>query len=86
MLIGSATLNGAPAPDGTVVTAWVADFSEPVATAVVADGQYKVSVFQFGSKSFAGTTITFKIGDLEAPQTASWEFGGVGIVNLTAGG
>ena len=83
LFTGSATLNGYLVPDGTVVTAWVADFSEPVATSVVADGKYVASVFQYGTKSFAGKTITFKIGGIAAQQTGSWETFGAEVLNLT---
>ena len=86
LFTGTATLNGYLVPNGTVVTAWVADFSEPVATAVVADGQYVLSVFQYGKKSFAGKIITFKIGGIKAKQTGSWETFGAEVLNLTASG
>ena len=68
-----------------MVTAWVADFNEPVATSVVAGGQYKVSVFQYGKKSFAGAEITFKVGDADALETGSWASFGADVLNLTAG-
>ncbi len=85
LFFGSATLGGASATDGTFVTAWVAEFSEPVATAVVADGQYKVSMFQYGKSSFAGRTITFKIGEADAQETGTWESFGADLLNLIAG-
>ena len=56
-----------------------------MATSVVADGQYKVSVFQYGTKRFAGATITFKIGDVAAQETGSWESFGAELLNITAG-
>ena len=86
LFTGTVTLNGATAPEGTVVEAWVADFSEPVATTTVKDGQYVVSVFQYGKRSFAGKTITFKIGGISAEQTGTWELYGAEAINLTAGG
>ena len=86
LFFGAATLNGASAPDGTAVTAWVADFSEPVATATVADGQYKLSVFQYGKKSFAGAKIIFKIGGFTAMETGSWQTFGAELLNITAAG
>jgi hypothetical protein len=57
-----------------------------VATATVKDGQYVVSVFQYGKSSFAGKTITFKIGGMRARQTGTWESFGAEAINLTAGG
>ena len=77
------TINGVAAPDGTAVTAWVAGFSEPVASGVVSGGIYNFNVFQFGPESFSGKTITFKIGSLTANETAKWQSFGADEVNLT---
>ena len=53
---------------------------------MVADGQYKVSMFQYGKSSFAGRTITFKIGEADTQETGTWESFGADLLNLTAGG
>lgn len=85
LFTGTVTVSGSPVPDGTVVTAWVSEFSQPVGTAAVADGRYTVTVFQYGKGSFAGKTITFKIGDLGAMETGSWASFGADVLNLTSG-
>jgi len=79
--VGTATLNGAPAPDGTTVTAWVE--GKQVASATVSGGKYTMSVDQ-GNQSFAGKQVSFKVGGNDAAQTAIWAFGGGDVVDLTA--
>jgi len=86
VFVGTATIGGAPAPDGTVVTAWVEGFSEPVEEGVVAGGSYALKAFQFGITSFSGRTITFKIGDSTANETGTWRSFGADVVNLTVEG
>ena len=82
--MGTATVDGETAPDDTVITAWVEDFNEPVAEGVVSGGSYVLRVFQHGSGSFTGKTITFKIGGLIANKTAIWQSLAGDEVNLTA--
>lgn len=83
---GTATVGGAPAPDGTVITAWVEGFSEPVGEGVVAAGSYNLKVFQLGTVSFSGRTIIFKIGESTANETGIWQSFGADVVNLTIEG
>ena len=59
-------------------------FSEPVGEGFIAGGSYAVTVFQYGTTSFAGRTITFKIGESTANETATWASLGADVVNLTA--
>lgn len=77
IFIGTATIDGAPAPDGTVVTAFIDGVA--VASAVVNGGAYPV--LQIPNP---GSEVTFKLGDLVADQTATTYQGGADIVNLTA--
>ena len=84
LFTGTAIENGLLAADGTLVTAYVADFQEPVGEGAVSDGVYVLRVFQYGSESFNGKTVTFKIGDLAANETAVWETFGATELNLTA--
>jgi len=51
---------------------------------VVSAGSYFLRVFQYGSGSFAGKTITFKIGGVIANETANWESLAGDELNLTA--
>lgn len=48
------------------------------------DGTYILIVNQPSGESYAGKTITFKIGGNEAKETGIWEQGGVDGLNLTA--
>ena len=77
IFIGTVTIDGAPAPDGTVVTA-IVDGAE-VGSAVVQNGEY--ANLQVG---VPGETVTFRVGNLTANETATTEVGGADIVNLTA--
>ena len=86
VFVGTATIVGAPAPDGTVVTAWVEGFSEPVGEGVVTGGSYALKAFQFGTTSFAGRIIIFKIGESTANETGTWQSLGADVVNLTVEG
>ena len=81
---GSVTIDGAPAPDGTVVAAWLEDFTEPLAEISVSNGRYGFNVPQYGSRPLAGRTITFKIGGLDAQETAVWQSGEGDVLDLTA--
>lgn len=74
--------NCQPAADGTVVTAWID--ADQVAETTVTDGSFVLFVEQPEGGSFAGHTIAFKIGGLDADQTASWASGGGDQLGLTA--
>jgi hypothetical protein len=84
VFVGTATLDGLPASDGTVVTAWVAAFNEPVGEGTVSNGSYSVTVSQYGSESFANKTVTFRLGAFDATEAATWLAGGGDVLNLTA--
>jgi hypothetical protein len=80
VFIGTATINGQPAPEGTEITALI-------------DGVVVASVFtqeggEFGEELYVmgnvGKTVTFRIGDLEAAESFEVETGGVSLVTLTA--
>ena len=59
---GTATLDGAPAPDGTPVSA-VIDGTEVAAT-TVANGAYAFTISQPPDESYSGKTITFLEAEL----------------------
>ena len=75
---GTVTLDGATAPNGTVVTASVG--GTQVGTGTVASGSFQV---QFDATSSVGQTITFKVGTADATETATAAYGLV-KKNLTA--
>jgi hypothetical protein len=71
-----------PAGDGALVTAWVGELW--AASAMVRDGRYVLFVEQGNGESFAGRTVAFKIGDLDANESGVWEAGGGDSLDLTA--
>ena len=80
MFLGSAIINGNPAPEGTVVAALI-DGVTVSTVEVNASGRYgNLQV------STAGAAVTFTIGGLPAAETATSEVGGLGFLNLTATG
>ena len=77
---GAVTIDGAPAPQGTIVAAEINGVA--VATALVgADGRY-ASLQIAGATD--GDTVTFKVNGLPAPQTALIQAGGADVLDLTA--
>ena len=78
VFLGSAIINGNPAPEGTVVAALI-DGVTVSTVEVDASGRY-VNL----QVSTAGAAVTFTIGGLPAAETATSERGGLGILNLTA--
>ena len=64
---------------GTVVTAYISGVAQG-STSVRADGAYTLMVPQG-----AGTNITFKIGTMDATETATWQQGGATVMNLNLG-
>ncbi len=82
VFLGSATVNGSPAPDGTSVAAFVD--GEQVASVVVTDGSYPAMlVGATGGGSFAGKRVTFAIGGIPAAESAFWVQGELTELNLT---
>ena len=83
IFVGSATIGGQAAPDGTKVSVWVSDYNAPVGTGTVSGGQYSVKTFKYGG-AFAGKTLIFKIADKDTGTTAIWESGmAVSYTHLT---
>ena len=71
LFIGSATLDGATAVDGTAVTAWVN--GEQVEATNVTGGRYSMQVG--GAAGFAGQTVVFRVGAADAAESAEWVMG-----------
>lgn len=80
--LGSATVNGSPAADGTVVAALVD--GQQVTAKSVTGGTYPVLLVESTTDSFVGKTVTFTIGGIPAAETADWLQGEVTELNLTA--
>lgn len=68
--------------DGMPVTAWI-DGAQ-VASGQVADGSYFLIVKHPEGGAFAGRTVTFKIGEFAAEESATWIQGGGDELDLTA--
>jgi hypothetical protein len=84
---GTATLGGQPAPDGTLVTAWIDNVQVPGASVAVKGppaGKYTLQVLQPDGSAYAGKSVKFKVGTADATQSQNWEQGGASILNLTA--
>ena len=77
IILGTVTIDGSPAPDGTVVRALV-DGVE-VASVQVMEGKYPRLDFLTPAQ-----TVTFMIGDLTAAETFVTTVGGIDMLNLTA--
>ena len=80
--LGSATINGSPAADGTVVAALVD--GRQVAAKSVSGGSYPVLLVEPANDSFVGKTVRFTIGGIPANETALWTQGEVTELNLSA--
>ena len=79
VFVGQATLDGAPAPDGTVVLGLLNGRPLAKARTTVQDGRYTLFVEEPGE-----STIDFAIGGFIAEQSTGWEAGGATALNLTA--
>ena len=77
---GTARIQGATAPNGTVVTAFID--STAVSTATVSGGNYALIVAQPTGQNFAGKTVTFTVGNATATETGTWQASGGGELNL----
>ena len=81
--LGSATLNGSPAVDGTVVAAFID--GRQVDSVVVSGGTYPVLLIEPPEgTTYAGKTVIFTIGGFTAAQTSIWVQGELTQLNLTA--
>ena len=66
------TIDGANAPDDTVVTAFIG--AKEVATAMTTDG---VAIIKIpGTNATTGREISFRVGDVVADEVDTWETGG----------
>ena len=81
VFVGTVTLDGATAVDGAAVTAWID--GEQVAATNASGGEYSLLVDQ-GDSSYAGKTVSFKVGGANASETAPWMQGGGDVLNLNA--
>ena len=79
---GTVTVNGSTVSNGTVVLACIDGTA--AASTNVSGGAYSMAIAEAPGQSFEGKTITFKIGEITARETAVWEVDGGVTLNLTA--
>ena len=84
--VGTVTIDGQPAPDGTEVSAWMLKYTEAVGSSIVPaiaeePGSYSLLVPQYG-KNFNGTVLTIKVNG-EFVTNAVWISGEGEILDLT---
>ena len=80
---GIVTLDGAAAPEGAEVTAWI-DGAQ-VASATITNGTYAFVIAQPPGASYQGKRVTFLVNGVAAYQSSIWESDGGSELNLTAG-
>ena len=82
---GTAKLDGQPAPNGTLITAYVDGVSS--GSGPVSNGRYgdagSFKVLQPPDANYFGKTITFRIGSFLANAVYDWTRGGVDGLDLT---
>ncbi|MCH7737574.1 MAG: hypothetical protein IH872_09270 [Chloroflexi bacterium] len=83
VFVGSVTIGGAAAPDGTEVTVWLEQYDAPIGTGSASGGNYTVLANQHGSRSFGGMTLIFKINGEDSGETAVWEKGAATILAIS---
>lgn len=79
IFIGKAKVDGRSAPAGTLVTAYIDGLPQGAST-VKSDGSYTLPVHRG-----KGARIIFKIGNLTAHQSATWQQGSASVLDLSAG-
>ena len=85
VFVGSVTIGGELAPEGTEVTAWVLKYSDPVGTSTIPavagePGSYTLLVPQRGD-DFTGTVLIIKVNGTFVTN-AIWKSGGGDELNL----
>jgi uncharacterized repeat protein (TIGR02543 family) len=78
---GTASFDGGPLEEGTLVEAFVDDVKQ-AETTVDAESRYGYNPI-FRVSGTAGATVTFHVGGIEADEDATWESGKVQELNLT---
>lgn len=86
IFVGTASIDGAAAADGTVVSALVDDAEAATATVSGGDGSYVLEVDQGADLSYAGKTVSFQVAGNSAAETATWVQGEGTLLDLTATG
>jgi len=85
VFVGTVTIGGQLAPEGTEVTAWVLEYSDPVGSSTIPavtgePGSYTLLVPQHGD-DFTGTVLIIKVNGTFAANVV-WKSGGGDELNL----
>jgi hypothetical protein len=85
IFVGTVTIDGELAPDGTEVSAWMMEYSEPLASSIVPSvagqpGSYSLLVPQYG-RHFNGTVLMIKVNG-NFVTNAAWLSGEGEVLNL----
>lgn len=83
VFVGSVTIGGLAAPDGTSVTVSVAEYNGPVGMGATSGGNYLVLAHQYGTESFDGRTLIFKVNGQDTGETAMWVTGDATIMPIS---
>ena len=86
VFVGTVMISGQPAPEGTEVTAWMLNYSEPAGSSIVPavsgePGSYSLLVPQYGT-NFNGTVLVLKVNDTFVTN-AVWLSGEAELLDLT---
>ena len=79
---GRAFVDSDPPPDRTTITAWI-DGHE-VAKSRLKGGNFTLFVEQPQGQSYAGRTVTYRVGEVQTGERRDWQRGGSTVVNLNA--
>jgi len=83
VFVGSVTIDGGPAPDGTEVTVWLVEFDAPIGTGITSSGIYTALANQHGAKSFGGRALIFKVNGEDSGETFVWKKGEATMLDLS---
>jgi hypothetical protein len=84
VFVGEVTLDGVPAPDGTVIGAVVNGQVLSRAETTVREGKFTLIVEQPEGVGGETAVIGFSVGDFMAQQSHPWNLGEITVVTLTA--
>ena len=79
---GDAFVDSGPPPDGTTITAWIE--GRVVARSRSKGGEFTVKIEQPQGRSYAGSTVTFRVGEVQTGLRRDWIPGGNSSVEVHA--
>lgn len=83
---GKVQVSGANVADGTIITATIeGDTYTATTPSAYGASTYAITIAQPEGKSYDGKTVSFKIGNDTAAQTAIWQMGGNTALDLSKG-